>query len=327
NLATTLKKATRSFHTFLFDLTKIDCSFNYVLLFIYSISLILPAPAVSSSNSTCTSKNIQTCIEWANMASDDQQSYLKAVKCLTQLPAQTGIKGTVTRFDDMNAMHQVQAKIIHLVAQFLPFHRLYIYVYEQLLRDECGYKGPTPLWDESRDAGNFMDSPLLDPDTGFGANGTGPFANATLHIGPGQILSDHCLSRKVSEFNSTLGNKPMFRSAIVKPRTSISGRRPVTQPMALVTVESCIERSTNEYCGSGESWRISMQALESEDAESRLYQLGGPSTQRGTEELTLGYVMTTYEIRPNVTVKEVMDISAINKTTRRWNRDCNIPVH
>lgn len=49
------------------------------------------------------------------MASDDQQSYLKAVKCLMQLPAKTGIKGTVTRFDDMNAMHQVQAKTIHLV--------------------------------------------------------------------------------------------------------------------------------------------------------------------------------------------------------------------
>ncbi|KAJ0149006.1 Uncharacterized protein HZ326_8431 [Fusarium oxysporum f. sp. albedinis] len=40
----------------------------------------------------------------------------------------------------------------------------------------------------------------------------------------------------------------------------------------------------------------------------RLYQLGGPSTQGGYEELTLDYVMTTYGIRPNVTVRNVMDI-------------------
>jgi tyrosinase len=49
---------------------------------------------------------------------------------------------------------------------------------------------------------------------------------------------------------------------------------------------------------------------QSEDLDSRLYQLGGPSTQGGSEELTLDYVMTTYEIRPNVTVREVMDIQS-----------------
>lgn len=76
-------------------------------------------PAISSSNSTCTPDTIQTRIEWANMACGDQQSYLKAVKCLMQLPAQTGIEGTVTRFDDMNAMHQAQAKTIHLVVSVL----------------------------------------------------------------------------------------------------------------------------------------------------------------------------------------------------------------
>lgn len=76
-------------------------------------------------------------------------------------------------------------------------------------------------WDETRDAGNFMASPLLDPKTGFGGNGTGPdncvtngpFANTTLHIGPGHDATEHCLSRKVSEFNSTLGNETYVQAA------------------------------------------------------------------------------------------------------------------
>ncbi|KAG5818319.1 hypothetical protein H9Q74_003020 [Fusarium xylarioides] len=62
------------------------------------LALALPVPAISSSNSTCTPDKIQTRIEWANMESDVQQSYLKAVKCLMQLPAQTGIKATYLEF-------------------------------------------------------------------------------------------------------------------------------------------------------------------------------------------------------------------------------------
>ncbi|KAK7577919.1 hypothetical protein V3481_016454 [Fusarium oxysporum f. sp. vasinfectum] len=287
------------------------------------LALVLPVPAISSSNGTCTPETIQTRIEWANMANADKESYLKAVNCLMQLPAQTGINGTVTRFDDMNAMHQVQAKIIHLVAQFLPFHRLYLYVYEQLLREECGYKGPTPWWDETRDAGNFMGSPLLDPHTGFGGNGTdpdgcvidGPFANTTLHIGPGQTLKDHCLSRSINEKNSTLGNETYVQQCHNK-----SSYRDFWEATGFTThgaghsgiggVMEDIDASPGDplfYLHHGFVDRLWWK-WQSEDFGNRLYQLGGPSTQGGYEELTLDYVMTTYGIRPNVTVRDVMDI-------------------
>ncbi|KAF5643351.1 monophenol monooxygenase [Fusarium tjaetaba] len=250
------------------------------------LALALPVPAISSSNNTCTPEKIQTRIEWANMKSADQQSYLKAVKCLMQLPARTGIEGTVTRFDDMNAMHQV-------------------------------------WWDETRDAGNFMDSPLLDPDTGFGGNGTGPdncvtdgpFANTTLHIGPGQTLTDHCLSRKVNEINSTLGNETYVQECHDKStyldfweatgfKTHGAGHSGVGGVM------EDIDASPGDplfYIHHGFIDRLWWK-WQSEDPASRLYQLGGPSIQGGTEETTLDYVMTTYGIRPNVTVKEVMDI-------------------
>ncbi|EGU89170.1 hypothetical protein FOXB_00301 [Fusarium oxysporum f. sp. conglutinans Fo5176] len=239
------------------------------------LALVLPVPAISSSNGTCTPETIQTRIEWANMANADKESYLKA-------------------------------------AQFLPFHRLYLYVYEQLLREECGYKGPTPWWDETRDAGNFMGSPLLDPHTGFGGNGTdpdgcvidGPFANTTLHIGPGQTLKAHCLSRSVNEKNSTLGNETYIQQCHNK-----SSYRDFWEATGFTThgaghsgvggVMEDIDASPGDRLW----WK-----WQSEDFGNRLYQLGGPSTQGGYEELTLDYVMTTYGIRPNVTVRDVMDI-------------------
>lgn len=93
-------------------------------------------------------------------------------------------------------------------------HCNYIFLFTSLTF-QCSW------WDETRDAGNFTASPLLDPDTGFGGNGSGPddcitdgpFANVTLHIGPGQNVTDHCLSRKINEFNSTLGNETYVQAA------------------------------------------------------------------------------------------------------------------
>ncbi|EXL68034.1 hypothetical protein FOPG_15880 [Fusarium oxysporum f. sp. conglutinans race 2 54008] len=240
------------------------------------LALVLPVPAISSSNGTCTPETIQTRIEWANMANADKESYLKAVNCLMQLPAQTGINGTFTSW-----------------------------------------------WDETRDAGNFMGSPLLDPHTGFGGNGTdpdgcvidGPFANTTLHIGPGQTLKAHCLSRSVNEKNSTLGNETYIQQCHNK-----SSYRDFWEATGFTThgaghsgvggVMEDIDASPGDplfYLHHGFVDRLWWK-WQSEDFGNRLYQLGGPSTQGGYEELTLDYVMTTYGIRPNVTVRDVMDI-------------------
>ncbi|EUC28442.1 hypothetical protein COCCADRAFT_109170, partial [Bipolaris zeicola 26-R-13] len=257
-------------------LTSLSAMFS--MLFVI-LTLALPVPAISSCNSTCTPETIQTRVEWANMADTDKHSYLKA-------------------------------------AQFLPFHRLYVFVYEQLLREECGYKGPTPWWDETRDAGNFMDSPLLDPDTGFGGNGTGPdgcvtdgpFANTTLHIGPGQTLTEHCLSRSVEETNSTLANE-----TYVEHCHNLNTYLDFWEETGLTThgaghsgiggVMQDIDASPGDRLW----WN-----WQSADPDNRVYQLGGPSSQGpcegGCQETTLDYVMTTYEIRPNVTVGDVMDI-------------------
>ncbi|KXJ87286.1 hypothetical protein Micbo1qcDRAFT_185635 [Microdochium bolleyi] len=237
---------------------------------LFAILALVPAvTAISSSNSTCTPETIQTRIEWTNMETADKHSYLKA-------------------------------------AQFLPFHRLYLHVYEQLLRAECGYEGPTPWWDETRDAGNFKASPLLDPDTGFGGDGTGPdgcvtdgpFANTTLHVGPGQRTQDHCLSRKVSDFNSTLGNETYVQQCHEK-----------------TTFLDFWQESGFTTHGAGHSGIGGvMEDIDASPGDpcKRLYQLGGSSTQEPVdgkvEETTLDYVMTTYGIHPNATVRDVMDI-------------------
>lgn len=70
-------------------------------------------------------------------------------------------------------------------------------------------------WDEPRDAGKFSKSVILDPVVGFGGDGVppsncirdGPFANYINGIGPGHLISDHCIDRQVSDLASQLANQ------------------------------------------------------------------------------------------------------------------------
>jgi hypothetical protein len=45
--------------------------------------------------------------------------------------------------------------------------------HERLLRQECGYTGTQPYWDEERDAGKFSSSEVFDPELGFGEGSGG----------------------------------------------------------------------------------------------------------------------------------------------------------
>jgi len=78
-------------------------------------------------------------------------------------PAKLGLPGARTRFDEFQAIHQLQAYATHhvvcleprpsklvtisrsqltfpLQGAFLPFHRLLMLAHETALRDECNYQ-------------------------------------------------------------------------------------------------------------------------------------------------------------------------------------------
>ncbi|KAF8954698.1 tyrosinase [Flammula alnicola] len=166
--------------------------------------------------------------EWRAMTNSEKANYITAVKCLQARPARDpALKAAKTRFDEFQAYHITEADKVHIMGQFLPWHRQYVRSYELALQNECGYKGATPYWDWSLDSdslSSLSNAPVFDPITGFGGNGVpgtytlppnipadhrvdpqgfdgcvrdGPFANYTLHCGPGKLTTDHCLTRHV----------------------------------------------------------------------------------------------------------------------------------
>lgn len=166
--------------------------------------------------------------EWRELTNAEKDEYIRAAVCLRQLPKAkyADIDAVTTRLDDLVYTHSALTLEIHFVANFLPWHRWFVQLHEDLLRTECGFTGTQPYWDWSidADATDVPNSPLFDPTTGFGGNGKrtgsnepgfqrcvidGPFANTNLTLGmgwpnvndPGNRL--HCLTR---EFNGGTGN-------------------------------------------------------------------------------------------------------------------------
>ncbi|TPX12366.1 uncharacterized protein E0L32_007013 [Thyridium curvatum] len=264
--------------------------------------------------------------EWRQMDDAGRQGYIDAVKCLMGRPSAGGdFPGSQNRYEDLVSLHQQLTGSIHMVGQFLPFHRYYVHVFESLLRDECGYGGPMPWWDETLDAGNFGNSPVLSAQW-FGTapplvNGQGAcvsdgaFAGLTLHIGPGGGQSDHCLARALDESQTAQCNREFVDSCNSHDNYA--------------DMESCAEMGPHAYGHNGigavmqdvspspgdpvfflhhgfvdRNWR----AWQNADPANRLYQIGGYSnTQDPKQPLTLDYVLTSKGIRPDVRVNEVMD--------------------
>ncbi|KAI1371271.1 Di-copper centre-containing protein [Hypoxylon crocopeplum] len=123
----------------------------------------------------CTNKNIAVRKSWDDLDDATRTDYLRAVNCLAAKPPKMDTSlasGAVNRLDDFTYIHINQTNIIHQSGYLLPWHRLFLWQMEQALRDECGYKGHLPYWDNPRFQEDQSKSKVFDGSmTSFGGNG------------------------------------------------------------------------------------------------------------------------------------------------------------
>ncbi|KAI0025907.1 hypothetical protein F4780DRAFT_235248 [Xylariomycetidae sp. FL0641] len=154
---------------------------------------------------------------WTSLTNDEKLTYLNAEVCLQTTPAQYGIEGAETIWDEMQYAHLRQSNYIHGVGAFLPWHRYFVTAHEKLLQRHCGYAGGVPYWEEAADAANITRSAIWDATYGVGGDGAGagtgiagnnscvadgPFANLTLRFRAGDddfsAGEPYCLDRSIS---------------------------------------------------------------------------------------------------------------------------------
>ncbi|KAB5578897.1 hypothetical protein GE09DRAFT_563609 [Coniochaeta sp. 2T2.1] len=141
---------------------------------------------------SCSLSKLRVRREWGKLSANERKAYTKAVQCLQSKPPRTPASvapGAKSRFDDFIVTHIQQTLNIHYTANFLTWHRYFIWAYEEALRNECGYTGTQPFWDWGLTAITGLErSPIFDGSaTSMGSNGAyaGPRPDYILGLSTG----------------------------------------------------------------------------------------------------------------------------------------------
>ncbi|KAI3316860.1 Di-copper centre-containing protein [Xylariaceae sp. AK1471] len=175
---------------------------------------------------TCNPSNPNVRFEWSNYSNGDRTAFVQAIKCLQGKPSGgSQYTGSQNRYEDLASVHRGMTANIHQTAAFLVWHRYFVWVFEQMLREECGFNRAMPWWDETKNAGNFAASDIFSnawfgnlPAKTANNQGTciqsGEFSGDTLHVGPGSANQNHCLSRAADESQTAQCNSDFTNSCL-----------------------------------------------------------------------------------------------------------------
>lgn len=142
---------------------------------------------------TCSSPNVR--FEWDDFAASDKKAFVDAIQCLIESPASGRFSPARNRFEDFVRLHQSYSPKIHSKSttqqthKFILWHRYYVWAFEQVLRDECGFDRAFPWWDEKKWAGKFAQSTIFTPEY-FGSLPTAVNGNA-ICINDGVSYTNH----------------------------------------------------------------------------------------------------------------------------------------
>lgn len=110
-------------------------------------------------------------------------SFTDAELCLQSKPSQLEAKyNSRSYYDDFVVVHINQTLGVHDDAVFLPWHREFIHLFEQALRQECGYTSTLPYWDWPLWASSLSKSPLFDGSASSLSGDGYPQGNQTYNI-------------------------------------------------------------------------------------------------------------------------------------------------
>ncbi|GAB7364090.1 hypothetical protein MBLNU230_g4642t1 [Neophaeotheca triangularis] len=189
--------------------------------------------------------------EWNEMSQRDRKSFTDAATCLmnheplrvTTDEMRNQYPGVRSRWDEFVATHIDMTMNIHVTADFLAWHRNFVHLLEEDLRNLCGYVSYMPYWNWAINADAPEQNPMFNGDEfSLGSNGfpiqdrqdvylglfgltappgsgggcieRGPFSDVTVNLGPldspfgdnvqnDQDYNPRCMTRDLNSFFSS----------------------------------------------------------------------------------------------------------------------------
>ena len=156
----------------------------------------------------CVNGELTSCCryrqDWAALSQQGKQHYIDAVKTVSSSPDfQPLYNELVRRYQD--SFNTIAQNTVPETSLFVPWHRYFLLEYEDLLR-MVNPSITIPYWDWSVMYKRPYESPVFDPQTGFG-NSTdsvsmcvtsGPFREGEFEVAPS--AGNTCLMRKYDDF-------------------------------------------------------------------------------------------------------------------------------
>ncbi|KAF8470981.1 Di-copper centre-containing protein [Russula ochroleuca] len=232
--------------------------FAYKLLSV-TLAFLWSALAVSCSYEKCPCTKPAIRREWRAFTTEEKAEWIRAINCLSQKPHDPALTPSVdpsvslippvntssSYFDDIVYLHMDLNTRIHWTGQFLPWHRWYVHIFEESLKNKCGYTGVSPYWNWTIDAPDFYGSSFWkdsDPMSGLGGWGD-PNADYTVPDGGFHKLllsypSPHTVRRNFSLFPYN-GPFPLFTDPQETGNSTILGS----------VVEAVLDTSAGDFKG------------------------------------------------------------------------------
>ncbi|KAI1192601.1 hypothetical protein F5X97DRAFT_74986 [Nemania serpens] len=283
----------------------------------------------SVSASSCSS-NPNVRFEWDDYSTSDRQALMSAFKCLMNKPPSGAFSVSKSRWEDFARLHQMYTPNVHQNQKFLPWHRYFIWAFEQALRDECGFNRAFFWFDETKHAGQFSASDVFSTQYLGSLGGSshcvtdGAFAGLTVNIGPGTGNTPHCLSRQGNAADTAQCNTNYLNSCLSNARYQ--------------DFEKCLEYGPHGYGHNGVGGVMAdVYASPSEpffwfhhtfvDRAWRIWELADPNNRYnsidGTDingnPLTLDTVIYMGGIRPDVTIRQMINTLSGDVLCYRYN--------
>ncbi|KAF1954176.1 Di-copper centre-containing protein [Byssothecium circinans] len=266
---------------------------------------------------TCTNPRQRT--EWDSYSQDDRHAYVNAINCLRSRPASGQFPPAGNRYEDLVRLHQSVTPNVHDNAKFLVWHRYFMWVFEDILRTECGFDRNLPWWDEGRNTGRFAASSVFSGEyygaiaIGGACVSDGVFSNSNLNIGPGDGFQPHCLSRAgdsgyTGQINEDLVNAvnswPEYRDMAYYAE----GTYHAYGHLGVGGVQA------DKYASPGDPWFFLHHAYV--DRNFANWQGGDANTRTNTingndingNPLTMDTIIYMNGLRPDIAVREIMNV-------------------
>ncbi|KAK4233363.1 hypothetical protein C8A03DRAFT_38930 [Achaetomium macrosporum] len=313
----------------------------FSMLMAASAIVLAAARPANQPRQRCTSPSKR--IEWRQLTAADRQSYIKAVLCLKTKPSRMGLSTPL--YDDFAHLHFKLSNYIHGGPPFLPWHRYFVHVHENALR-ECGYQGAGTYWDWTLDTAGLRHSPVMSAETGFGGNGSlnrtetspagrtlqcvdsGPFSHLRpeyLALDPKNMVNfNHCLWRDLPEVSEPQAFETMAASfgpanvAELQTAGNWTYYSGALEGGPHGTIHASLGGEMNPTTSPNEPLFFLHHAqidrlwwLWQQQDPSRLSEYNGEAShfnETGSREVSLDDMLLMGGIEDDVTVREVMDV-------------------